>query len=101
MEKTTETGEVYLNPRTDFGFKKIFSDRELLIDFLNGIIGGKAPITSVEYLPNTVQGEWDTDRKAVFDLYCINSDNDHFIVEMQRYRLTSLRRIKYRAKLVA
>ncbi|MDR2764794.1 MAG: Rpn family recombination-promoting nuclease/putative transposase, partial [Tannerella sp.] len=54
MEKTTETGEVYLNPRTDFGFKKIFSDRELLIDFLNGIIGGKAPITSVEYLPNTV-----------------------------------------------
>ncbi|MDR1602017.1 MAG: Rpn family recombination-promoting nuclease/putative transposase, partial [Tannerella sp.] len=90
MEKKTEieTGEVFLNPRTDFGFKKIFMDKELLIDFLNEIIGEKARITNVEYLPNTVLGEWDTDRKAVFDLYCTNSDNECFIVEMQQYRHT-------------
>jgi predicted transposase/invertase (TIGR01784 family) len=88
MEKKTEINEVYLNPRTDFGFKKIFTDKELLIDFLNGIIDEKAHITNVEYLPNEVLGEWDTDRKAVFDLYCTNSNNEYFIVEMQQYLQT-------------
>jgi predicted transposase/invertase (TIGR01784 family) len=88
MEEKTVTDEVFLNPRTDFGFKKIFMDKKLLIDFLNGIIGGKARITNVKYLPNTVLGEWDTDRKAVFDLYCMNSNNEYFIVEMQQCRQT-------------
>jgi predicted transposase/invertase (TIGR01784 family) len=81
---TDVNAEVYLNPRTDFGFKKIFFDRELLIDFLNEIIGEKARITDVEYLPNEILGEWDTDRKAVFDLYCRNSEGEYFIVEMQK-----------------
>ncbi|MDR2042150.1 MAG: Rpn family recombination-promoting nuclease/putative transposase [Tannerella sp.] len=83
-KKQTATGEVFMNPRPDFGFRKIFMDRELLIDFLNGLIGERAQITGVEYLPNTVAGEWDADRKAVFDLYCTNSEGEYFIVEMQR-----------------
>ncbi|MDR1116527.1 MAG: Rpn family recombination-promoting nuclease/putative transposase [Tannerella sp.] len=56
----------------------------MLIDFLNEIIGEKARITDVEYLPNELSGEWDTDRKAVFDLYCKNSEGEYFIVEMQK-----------------
>jgi predicted transposase/invertase (TIGR01784 family) len=87
-ESKAEISGIYLNPRTDFGFKKIFMDKELLIDFLNEIIEEKARITNVEYMPNEVLGEWDTDRKAVFDLYCTNSDNEYFIVEMQRYHQT-------------
>jgi hypothetical protein len=29
---------VYLNSLTDFGFKRIFGDRELMIDFLNEVV---------------------------------------------------------------
>ncbi|MDR3261171.1 MAG: Rpn family recombination-promoting nuclease/putative transposase, partial [Tannerella sp.] len=36
----TPDTSIYLNPLTDFGFKKIFGDKELLIDFLNEIIQG-------------------------------------------------------------
>jgi predicted transposase/invertase (TIGR01784 family) len=82
--KENTIDEVYLNPRTDFGFKKIFWDKELLIDFLNEIINEKERITDVEYIPNEILGEWDTDRKAVFDLYCKNSEGETFIVEMQK-----------------
>ncbi|MDR1332547.1 MAG: Rpn family recombination-promoting nuclease/putative transposase [Tannerella sp.] len=88
MEEKADIGDVYLNPRTDFGFKKIFLDKDLLIDFLNVIINEEARITDVEYRPSEMSGEWDTDRKAVFDLYCKNSNDEHFIVEMQRYRQT-------------
>jgi hypothetical protein len=40
---------VYLNPLTDFGFKKIFGDKELLIDFLNEIIQENVRIKDVKY----------------------------------------------------
>ncbi|MDR1021684.1 MAG: Rpn family recombination-promoting nuclease/putative transposase, partial [Prevotellaceae bacterium] len=37
MKKRSKTTKeaVYINPLTDFGFKKIFGDKELLIAFLN------------------------------------------------------------------
>ena len=38
---------VYINPLTDFGFKKIFLNRELLISFLNDVAGTK--IREVQY----------------------------------------------------
>ena len=34
-----EIQSVYIDPLTDFGFKKIFLDRELLIAFLNDVVG--------------------------------------------------------------
>jgi predicted transposase/invertase (TIGR01784 family) len=76
---------VYMNPLTDFGFKKIFGDRELLIDFLNSMLP-EANIRDIRYSP-TEQVEWE-ERKAVYDLLCINEQGEYFLVEVQRVRQT-------------
>ncbi|MDL2323011.1 Rpn family recombination-promoting nuclease/putative transposase, partial [Bacteroidales bacterium OttesenSCG-928-A17] len=52
--------ETYLNPLTDFGFKKLFFNelnKELLIDFLNEIIQGQGKITNIQYLPTEQLGD--------------------------------------------
>ena len=80
--------ERYINPYTDFGFKKLFGtelNKELLISFLNSLFSGeKAPITDVQYLNAEQMGEGIGDRNAIFDVYCQSEDGSRFIVEMQR-----------------
>ena len=34
---------VYINPLTDFGFKRLFYNKELLIPFLNDVVGTDSP----------------------------------------------------------
>jgi len=77
----------YLNPLTDFGFHKLFGEepcKELLIDFLNGIIREEGLITDIQYLPPEQFGYAESDRKAVFDIFCTNERGEYFIVEMQK-----------------
>ena len=77
----------FINPFTDFGFKKIFGEeynKDLLIDFLNSILTLASPIVDVTYgsqekLPGTIE-----DRKSVVDIYCESQDGSKFIVEMQK-----------------
>ena len=81
--------EKYINPFTDFGFKKIFGEeanKDLLIDFLNELIQDKAPILQLSFLKSEQLGSAPTDRKAVFDLYCQNERGEKFIVELQKAR---------------
>jgi hypothetical protein len=82
-EQPVSAPTVFLNLLTDFGFKKVFGDKELLIDFLNGILS-EAHITDVKYQPTEHIGDWDTERKAVYDLLCTNEKGEYFLVEMQR-----------------
>jgi predicted transposase/invertase (TIGR01784 family) len=79
--------EKYINPFTDFGFKKIFGEeanKDLLIDFLNELLTDKGKITNLTYLKSEHLGNTDLDRRAIFDLYCENEKGEKFIVEMQR-----------------
>lgn len=78
----------YINPLTDFGFKKLFGtepNKMLLIDFLNEILPDRK-IQDLTYSSNEKQGLSDLDRKAIFDLYCIGDNGERFIVEMQKAR---------------
>ena len=82
-----EISERYVNPYTDFGFKKLFGtelNKDLLISFLNALFKDKLEITGLTYLNNEHLGEGLTDRKAVFDVYCHLSDGSRIIVEMQK-----------------
>jgi predicted transposase/invertase (TIGR01784 family) len=78
----------YLNPFTDFGFKKLFGEeynKDLLIDFLNQLLEKEqGKIKSLTYLKNEQVGRAEWDRRAVFDLYCENERGEKFIVEMQK-----------------
>jgi predicted transposase/invertase (TIGR01784 family) len=80
--------EKYINPFTDFGFKKLFGtepNKDLLIDFLNEVIlPDQRKITDLTYKKNDQLGATEFDRKAIFDLYCIGENDERFIVEMQK-----------------
>ncbi|TAD95869.1 MAG: Rpn family recombination-promoting nuclease/putative transposase [Bacteroidetes bacterium] len=79
--------EKFINPFTDFGFKKLFGEennKDLLIDFLNELLKNESPITDLTFLKTENLGATEADRKAIFDLYCQNSKGQKFIVELQK-----------------
>lgn len=79
--------ERYINPFTDFGFKKIFGEelnKDLLIDFLNELLKGEQCIKDLTYKKTENLGSTEVDRKAIFDLYCENDMGQKFIVELQK-----------------
>ena len=78
--------ERYINPYTDFGFKKLFGtelNKDLLISFLNALFDGKQVITDVRYMNSEHLGVYSGERRAIFDVYCENEQGEKFIVEMQ------------------
>lgn len=78
----------YINPYTDFGFKKLFGtemNKDLLISFLNALFCGSGKeIEDVQYLNGEHLGDGYGDRRAIFDVYCQVKDGSRFIVEMQK-----------------
>jgi predicted transposase/invertase (TIGR01784 family) len=77
----------YVNPFTDFGFKKIFAEeasKPLLIDFLNALLPQTDKIVDLTFKNNEQLGLIDLDRKAIFDIYCENEKGEKFIVELQK-----------------
>jgi len=74
----------YINPFTDFGFKKLFGsepNKDLLIDFLNAVVlPSHRKITDLTYKKSEQLGRSEMDRKAVFDLYCLGENGERFIV---------------------
>lgn len=78
--------EKYINPHTDFGFKRLFGsefNKELLISFLNAMFHGEQNVLDVTYLNSEQLGDRVDARRAIFDVYCENDKGEKFIVEMQ------------------
>ena len=85
MTTTWKMRQRYLNPLTDFGFKRLFGtemNKELLISFLNALFHDK-DIRDVSYLNSEQLGDSEDDRRSVFDVYCEDAQGDKFVVEMQ------------------
>ena len=80
--------EKYINPFTDYGFKKLFGEelnKDLLLDFLNELLKEEqGQIVELTYLKSEHLGTTELDRKAIFDLYCENEKGEKFIVELQK-----------------
>jgi predicted transposase/invertase (TIGR01784 family) len=77
----------YVNPFTDFGFKKIFGEeasKPILIDFLNALLPESNQILDLTFKNNEQLGQTEMDRGAVFDIYCENAKGEKFIVELQK-----------------
>lgn len=83
-----EFTERYINPFTDYGFKKLFGEepnKDLLLDFLNVLLKEEqGEIKDLTYLKSEHLGTSELDRKAIFDLYCENEKGEKFIVELQK-----------------
>ena len=79
--------EKYINPFTDFGFKKLFGEeanKDLLIDFLNSLLYKEHKIKDLTFKKTEQLGSTEMNRKAIFDLYCEDEIGQKFIVELQK-----------------
>lgn len=79
----------YIDPTTDFGFKRLFGQEDskaILKQFLFDMLGLKHPIEDLSYIPGEQLPAAPEDRISVYDVYCVDSAGQRFIVEMQRNR---------------
>ena len=80
----------YINPYTDFGFKKLFGEeanKDLLVDFLNQLLPDPHKIVNLSFKNTGRPGSIKEDRRAIFDIHCENEKGDKFIVEMQKAKI--------------
>jgi len=56
----------------------------LLIDFLNSLLPPQNQIKNLSFRNPEQLGAANTDRKAIYDIYCENSKGEKFIVELQK-----------------
>lgn len=81
--KIDQPAAKYINPMTDFGFKKLFGDREVLTAFLTDLLKPSSPIAQITYIDKEMMPENYLERGVIYDLRCKTEDGGEFIVEMQ------------------
>ena len=92
----------YVNPFTDFGFKKIFGEeasKPMLIDFLTNLLP-ESNIVDLTFKDKDKNGNTEDDRKAVYDIYCENSFGEKIIVELQKVNGATLRQNYFKDRTV-
>jgi predicted transposase/invertase (TIGR01784 family) len=80
----------YINPYTDFGFKKLFGEeanKDLLIDFLNQMLPPIHQINTLTFKNSEKLPDAAKERKAFFDIECQSVTGEAFIVEMQKAKV--------------
>jgi predicted transposase/invertase (TIGR01784 family) len=80
----------YINPYTDFGFKKLFGEegnKDLLIDFLNQLLPAHHQIADLNFRNVENLADLSAERKAIFDIHCKAISGERFIVEMQKAKV--------------
>ncbi len=84
----------YINPYTDFGFKKLFGEeanKDLLTDFLNQLLPEHHKIAELQFdNPGVLSGN-NTERKAFFDIFCTSVTGERFVVEMQKEKFKNFK----------
>ena len=75
----------YYDPRYDITFKKVFTNPDLLISFLNALLPLKddEQVESIEYLSPEMLPDTPTNKFSVVDVRCKDKKDRQFIVEMQ------------------
>jgi predicted transposase/invertase (TIGR01784 family) len=96
----------FINPFTDFGFKKIFGEeisKVLLISFLNELLKGEKVVEDITFLNSEKLPEFAEHRSVVYDISCTTDTGEKIIVEMQYKRQANFkeRSLYYVAKAIA
>ena len=73
----------YLNPLTDYGFKRVFGEKDIMIAFLTDLLEPKSPIKDIIFIDKELVPERSDLHGVVYDLRCMTEDGGEFIVEMQ------------------
>lgn len=96
----------FIDPLSDFGFKKIFGEepnKDLLIAFLNEVFQGRKQIIDLVYSKNEHPGGTRDEGGAIFDLLCTGVNGEQFIIEVQRSKQENFKKraIFYTSRLIS
>ncbi|MDO4960011.1 MAG: Rpn family recombination-promoting nuclease/putative transposase [Prevotellaceae bacterium] len=83
ISETYQTEGRYLNPLTDYGFKKVFGEKDIMIAFLTDLLNPKSPIEDIVFIDKDIVADSEEIRGVIYDLRCKTKDGGEFIVEMQ------------------
>ena len=83
MSETSNTESRYLNPMTDYGFKKIFGEKDIMIAFLTDLLSPESPIEDIIFIDKDIVADTEEMRGVIYDMRCKTADGKEFIVEMQ------------------
>jgi len=90
----------YIDPTTDFGFKKLFGEEaneDIVMSFIQDVLELEKPLSEItlrrsrgllfafldkEQLPESAE-----ERIGVYDIFCKSEDGSYFIVEMQKNKI--------------
>ena len=75
--------EHYVNIMLDGGFKAVFGDKQVAMDFINAALEGEHKVMDITYLDKELVPELIDERTVIFDLLCEDGDGSKFILEMQ------------------
>jgi predicted transposase/invertase (TIGR01784 family) len=82
--KRSEKSE-YINLLTDFGFKHIFGQQDIMINFLNSILPDiEGGIVTLSYEDPGKLPPGPKMRKVFFDLHCVTGKGERIIIEIQQ-----------------
>jgi predicted transposase/invertase (TIGR01784 family) len=90
MTEQEEKKTKYINPYTDFGFKRLFgvdANKDLLADFLNQLLPQKHQIKDLIFKNSENIPDFSEERKAIFDIHCESIAGEKFVVEMQKAKI--------------
>ena len=73
----------YINPLTDYGFKKLFGEKDIMTAFLTDLLNPSSPIEDIVFLDKEMAAETGDLTGVVYDLRCKTADGEEFLVEMQ------------------
>lgn len=85
MEIYNENGR-FISILSDYGFKATFgneADTTFLKKALQALIDSPVPIKSVEFVKNDISAITIDSRSGIYDIACVDENDNHFIVEMQ------------------
>jgi len=76
---------VFANLLTDYMFKRVYGNKDVLLTFLNMILTD-IDVADLEYQSTEALGNSPNERKAIYDIKCRSKEGEIFIVEMQLAR---------------
>jgi predicted transposase/invertase (TIGR01784 family) len=86
METLYSQDQIFIPLISDYGFKATFGNEAntlFLRRALQALIKSETPIMDVKFDKNTFEGITQDGRSGIFDLACIDENDNNFIVEMQ------------------
>ncbi len=78
-----EKEPAFIDPRCDWGFKRILAEEKALVNFLNAFLPPGPKIKSAKLTDKEKTGRSPNDRTIIFDVYAIGTDETRHIISYE------------------